>query len=118
MKEKLVRDKIKELSESEKDGRVFRVASQSEMGELLLAKLDEEVQELKMACLFEPHDKIKEEMADVLEVMLALGEVMLGFGFGLTTLQGVLFEKRARKGRFRDRLVLDLSTNIPEKKSV
>jgi predicted house-cleaning noncanonical NTP pyrophosphatase (MazG superfamily) len=112
MKEKLVRDKIKALSEEAKDGRVFRVADNSEMAELLFAKLDEEVQELKTACLFEPHN-IKEEMADVLEVMLALGNVMIGFGFGMTALQEELFRKRAAKGRFGDRIVLDLSTNIP-----
>jgi len=75
---KLVRDKIPEIIRAKGEVPSTRVADSAEYRELLLAKLSEEVQE------FLASDGDPEELADVLEVVMALAD---GLGIGQKELE-------------------------------
>ena len=62
---KLVRDKIPEMIREQGETPVFRILEQEEYLKELDRKLDEEIREYQ-------EDKSLEELADVLEVMLAI----------------------------------------------
>ncbi|HEX5594787.1 MAG TPA: nucleoside triphosphate pyrophosphohydrolase [Micromonosporaceae bacterium] len=93
--EKLVRDRIPEIIRATGRDPVVRVASDAEMDALLRAKLVEEVDEFLASG--EP-----EELADVLEVVLALAERA---GLDPEALEQLRAEKAGARGRFSRRIV-------------
>ena len=109
--EKLVRDKIPELSKAAGDGRIFRTAEEEEIPGLLLDKLYEEISEYKFERDTNPDNQVKitEELADVAEVFSAICK---WHGIRMEDLNTVRMIKAERKGRFEDGVVLDLETNI------
>lgn len=94
---KLVRDRIPEIVERNGETPVTRVADGEEYGDLLLAKLDEEVGEF-----VESTDA--EELADVLEVLDAIREFE---GISERAVQDERAKKGEQRGRFEDRIVLE-----------
>jgi len=111
--EKLVRDKISGFSALAGDSRRFTVARKSDMPPLLYLKLMEEAAEVNAEMMSTPLNKKKliEELADCLEVIEAITD---HFEIGEGELACAKALKKGLKGGFRDRIVLDLSTN-PEK---
>jgi len=93
---KLVRDKIPALMEAQGKHPEIRVLSGEEYTCHLRRKLDEEVAEFHA-------DHSLEELADILEVVLALAEDM---GCGRETLLRVYKKKHEARGGFRDRVCL------------
>ena len=94
---KLVRDKIPELIES--DGRkcVTHILSEKEYIATLETKLDEEVEEYQA-------DKNLEEMADVLE---ALRAICIARGYTLEELEQLRAKKAAERGGSGERIFLE-----------
>ena len=98
---KLVRDRIPEIIESNGENPIYRVLNDKEYCEYLLLKDTEELLEVKTASNLEER---KKELADKLEILLAMAEYS---GF---TLQDLLEEasiKRKRNGGFSRRLLLE-----------
>jgi predicted house-cleaning noncanonical NTP pyrophosphatase (MazG superfamily) len=95
MPEKLVRDRIPQLIRAEGGVPRVRVAGTAEYRALLRAKLTEEVEEFLAA-------GVVEELADVLEVVLALADEL---GFGGEELERVRAAKKAERGGFAGRVV-------------
>lgn len=100
---KLVRDNIPEIIR-QNDGieTIFRIASSDlEFREVLDAKLDEEISELRSA-----PDKlsIAEEIADVIEVLLALAAQD---GYTPAQIEEIRQKKRAKRGGFEKRIILE-----------
>ena len=93
---KLVRDKIPTIMESEGECPCFRKLDQPEYSALLEEKLDEEVGEFHK-------DRNLEELADILEVVYALAEDLGHSGEELMEAYRIKHEKR---GGFRDRIFL------------
>ena len=94
--EKLIRDKIPEIIRASGGDSVTRIAGHAEHRELLRAKLNEEVQE------FLESDDDAEELADILEVVLALAE---DIGVSRSELEKIRAEKAAERGGFTRRIV-------------
>lgn len=94
---KLVRDKIPELIESDGKKCVTHILSEKEYIAALETKLDEEVAEYQA-------DKTLEEMADVLEV---LRTICIARGYTLEELEQLRAKKAAEKGRFEERIFLE-----------
>ena len=94
---KLVRDKIPEIIET--DGKVCRthILSNEEYIVALEAKLNEEVAEYQA-------DKNLEEMADVLEVLQA---ICLARGYSLAELEELRAKKVDKRGGFSARVFLE-----------
>ncbi len=92
---KLVRDNVPHMMRRRGDHPIVRTAEPYEYAGLLRAKLVEEVEEFLDSD--DPH-----ELADVMEVLLALGEV-LGFDGG--DLERMRAEKAVERGGFAQRLV-------------
>ena len=92
---KLVRDKIPDIIRSQGLEPVTRPAADGEFRRLLCAKLSEEVEEF-----LDSHDP--DELADVLEVLLALAEDL---GVGREGLEARREQKAAERGAFTARLV-------------
>jgi predicted house-cleaning noncanonical NTP pyrophosphatase (MazG superfamily) len=95
--DKLIRDKIPEIIAADGKKCKTRVLSQSEMQKHLIAKLQEEVDELqKQPCI--------EEIADVLEVLMSLAIQM---GSNMDEVEHVRRVKHAKRGGFEKRLFLE-----------
>lgn len=94
---KLVRDKIPEIIES--DGKTCKtcILSNDEYIDALEAKLNEEVAEYQA-------DKNLEEMADVLEVLQA---ICIARGYILEELEAMRAKKAEEKGGFAGKLFLE-----------
>jgi predicted house-cleaning noncanonical NTP pyrophosphatase (MazG superfamily) len=92
---KLVRDKVPHLMRRRGDHPIVRTAEPYEYAGLLRAKLVEEVDE------FLDSDDPR-ELVDVMEVLLALGEM---FGCDGDELERMRAEKAVERGVFTDRLV-------------
>ena len=93
---KLVRDRIPEIIESEGSKAITRILDTEEYARCLEKKLDEEVAEY--------HESRKlEELADVLEVVYALAE--LG-GHSREELNEVYQKKHEARGGFKERVFL------------
>ena len=105
--EKLVRDKIQSLSAAAGEGRVFRTAGDGEKAALLAAKVLEEARELAAEVEASPAAKAKvmEEMADCLEILLAVGE---HFQISPEEVEAVRKKKAEAKGGFARWSVLKL----------
>lgn len=94
---KLVRDKIPELIESDGKKCVTHILSKKEYITALETKLDEEVAEYHA-------DKNLEEMADVLEV---LRTICIAKGYTLEELEQLRAKKAAEKGEFEEKIFLE-----------
>lgn len=94
---KLVRDKIPELIESDGGKCVTHILSEKEYIAALETKLDEEVAEYQA-------DKNLEEMADVLEV---LRTICIARGYTLEELEQLRAKKAAERGGFEERIFLE-----------
>lgn len=94
---KLVRDKIPELIESDGKKCVTHILSEKEYITALETKLDEEVAEYHA-------DKNLEEMADVLEVPRT---ICIAKGYTLEELEQLRAKKAAEKGEFEEKIFLE-----------
>lgn len=94
---KLVRDKIPEIILSKGVTPVTHIADDKEYEEKLIEKLDEEVVEFNS-------DRTIEELADILEVVYAIGEYN---GVAKEKLEEMRLEKREARGGFVGKIILD-----------
>ncbi len=94
--QKLVRDKIPAIILNQGRYPVTRILSQEEYTEALEAKLNEEVEEFH-------RDKNAEELADILEVVFALGADL---GVSQQDLLELRRKKADERGGFCDRIYL------------
>ena len=94
---KLVRDKIPELIESDAKTCKTRVLSNKEYIAALETKLNEEVAEYQA-------DKNLEEMADILEVLRA---ICIARGYALEELEAVRAKKADERGGFEEKIFLE-----------
>lgn len=95
--DKLVRDRIPELIAADGETPTTHVANDEEYERRLVAKLREEAAEYA-------ESGEREELADVLEVLVA---ILDHEGVSLEALDEVRREKRERRGGFGDRIVLE-----------
>lgn len=96
---KLVRDKIPGIIRQHgKTPVVRRVADQDELGQLLVAKLGEEVVEYR-------ESSSPEELADILEVIWALSAVV--HGMTMSDVERIRAQKEEDRGGFKEGLVLE-----------
>ena len=93
---KLVRDKIPQIIESNGEKPNIRILGQEEYTHALESKLDEEVMEFHK-------EKNLEELADILEVVYALAEDL---GASTNDLEKVYRNKHEKRGGFRERIFL------------
>jgi predicted house-cleaning noncanonical NTP pyrophosphatase (MazG superfamily) len=95
---KLVRDKIPQIIRAQGDEPIVRIAEAGEYRELLRAKLVEEAGEVATA----DDAHAPEELADVLEVVLALAADL---GLDACELEKLRAGKAADRGSFTERIV-------------
>ena len=93
---KLVRDKIPEIIESAGNTCTTEILSDADYLKMIDEKLDEELSEYHK-------DQNLEELADLLEVIYAAAEAR---GCTRVQLEKIRAEKEARRGAFRERLLL------------
>lgn len=93
---KLVRDKIPDLIRNQGEQPVIRILDDGEYTDCLEAKLEEEVKEYLS-------DKNIEELADILEVVFALGE---NLGASRQMLMDACQKKHEERGGFSERILL------------
>ncbi len=93
---KLVRDKIPQIIEAAGEKPNIRILDEGEYLRLLDAKLDEEVAEFHK-------DRTAEELADILEVVLALAG---SIGCSADELTEIYRKKHAQRGGFDHRILL------------
>lgn len=93
---KLVRDRISEIIETQGEKANYRVLDDKEYTRHLEEKLDEEVGEYHQ-------EKNLEELADILEVVFALSEDL---GHSTEELMEVYQKKQEKRGGFRGRIFL------------
>ena len=93
---KLVRDQIPEIIESQQYKCEYKILSDEEYSVLLEKKLDEEVQEFHC-------DKTLEELADILEVTFSLCE---SIGYSKDDLMNLYHKKHLEKGGFSKKIYL------------
>jgi len=95
---KLVRDRIPEIIKEAGKRPTTRIAAEAEYLQLLEAKIEEELAELR-----EPGAKRTEELADILEIVLALAAAE---GMSPGQLYALRHKKAEERGKFDDRVVL------------
>jgi predicted house-cleaning noncanonical NTP pyrophosphatase (MazG superfamily) len=95
---KLVRDRIPDIIRQVGKAPSTRVASPGELRALLDAKLDEELAELR-----HPSANRPDELADIMEVVHALGRLE---GLAPEALELIRKKKADERGGFRDGIVL------------
>jgi len=96
---KLVRDRIPEIIRLKGGDPVTHAATPEEYEEKLRAKLNEEVQEFL-------ESGSPEELADILEVVYALGEMRQ---IDREQLESIRKQKAEERGTFTDRVILERS---------
>lgn len=94
---KLVRDRIPDIIRKRGETPVTHVADADEYQQRLNAKLKEEIDEFLQ-------DGSKEELADILEVLYALGEIK---GADKDDLERLRKKKAKDRGGFKDKIILD-----------
>lgn len=94
--DKLVRDRIPEIIENSGNHCEVEVVSDEVALEYLYKKLNEEVSELL-------DDKNLEEIADVIEVLFAIGKK---YGYSEEDILNRRKEKKSKSGGFEDNLIL------------
>ena len=97
-KEKLVRDRVPQIIRAQGDEPIVRIADVGEYRELLRAKLVEEAYEVVTA----DDAHVPEELADVLEVVLALATDL---GLDAGGLERLRAAKAVERGGFTKRIV-------------
>ena len=97
---KLVRDRIPEMIEEQGKTCVVEILSDEEYISMVDAKLDEELAEYHK-------DQNIEELADLLEVMMAASAVR---GHDFSEVEAIRREKAEKRGRFNDRIYLESVT--------
>ena len=97
---KLVRDKIPQIIEKSDKICVTRILSDEEYAAALNAKLQEELNEYLA-------DGSMEELADLLEVMMAAAKAR---GHDFSEVEAIRREKAEKRGRFNDRIYLESVT--------
>lgn len=97
-KEKLIRDRVPQIIRAQGDEPIVRIADHGEYRELLRAKLVEEAHEVATA----DDVHVPEELADVLEVVLALAADLGLDAGGLDRLRAA---KTVERGSFTKRIV-------------
>ena len=95
--EKLVRDRIPEIIEHSGKQAVTRTLTDAEYLAALDAKLTEEMAEYQA-------DKSMEELADLLEVMMAVAAAR---GHDFREVEAIRQDKAAKRGGFRERIWLE-----------
>lgn len=95
--QKLVRDRIPEIIEASGKTCVTRILPDEEYLAALDAKLQEELAEYQA-------DKSMEELADLLEVMMAVAQAR---GHSFEEVERIRREKAEKRGGFRDRIWLE-----------
>lgn len=98
---KLVRDRIPEIIEKAGKRPVIHTADEKEYWKTLKMKLKEEVEEVLEDGT---EEEIREELADLLEVVNAICEFR---GFDKEKLESLRLKKAGERGGFRKRIVLD-----------
>ena len=101
---KLVRDKIRDLSEEKKDGREFAVVKDKHHIKCLRLKLLEEAEEILEA---DTRENLIEELADVHEV---LRELMIQEGVSLQEVETAQGQKHEKKGGFKKGIIMKLGS--------
>jgi predicted house-cleaning noncanonical NTP pyrophosphatase (MazG superfamily) len=101
MQKKLVRDNIPQIIKRSGKKPVVTLASQNQMIELLKDKLLEEAQEVKQT---KTNKEIREELADVLQVIISLSEIL---NIPLSSIEEKRKKKLLRRGSFSKRYVLE-----------
>ena len=97
---KLVRDRIPEIIEQSGKTCAIRILPEHEYLAALDAKLQEELNEYQA-------DKSMEELADLLEVMMAVAEAR---GHSFAEVDAIRREKAAKRGGFQERIFLESVT--------
>lgn len=95
--DKLVRDRIPEIIEESGKTCTTRILTEAEYLAALDAKLQEELEEYQA-------DKSMEELADLLEVMMAVCEAR---GHTFAEVEAIRQAKAAKRGGFRERILLE-----------
>lgn len=93
---KLVRDNIPAIIEQQGKRAIIRQASNSEFLHLLFIKLQEEIVEFA-------HNPNVEELADITEAVLTLGEL---WGISESSIQKARLQKREINGGFHNKTIL------------
>lgn len=96
--DKLVRDKIPEIIQNNGEKPVTHIADDKEYWERLKEKLSEEVGEFSK-------NSNEEELADILEVIDGICEFKK---FDKKEIENIKKEKAEKRGKFRDRIILDV----------
>lgn len=107
--DKLVRDNIPHIIESNGEKTVYHVSSDEEYWNYLLKKDSEELEEVRQA---QSKEEMKEELGDKLEIIRAMAN-FCGF-----TLEDIIEEanlKRETKGSFEKRLILEKTYKYSKK---
>lgn len=100
---KLVRDRIPEIIEASGKNCIVEILSEERYLEMLDAKLDEELAEYHK-------DQNIEELADLLEVLLAVAKAR---GYSCEELETVRLEKAKKRGGFDKKMLLkEVSSEI------
>ncbi len=94
---KLVRDKIPELIEKEGKQSICSILSDEEYLEFLDRKLSEELEEYQ-------EDKSMEELADLLEVMMAVAKAR---GSSIEKIERIRQQKADKRGGFEKKILLE-----------
>ena len=100
MKKKLIRDNVPELAKATGDELETQVLDEADFKKELAKKLVEEAEEIVSA---ETSEKLMEEMADVLEVLMSLAEAHQA---RFQDIDQCREEKRKKSGGFTKRLLL------------
>ena len=98
---KLVRDRIPEIIEGSGKTCITCILPQEEYLAALDAKLQEELTEYQS-------DKSKEELADLLEVMMAVAKAQ---GHSFAEVEAIRKAKAEKRGGFRERIFLESVTD-------
>ncbi len=98
---KLVRDHIPEIIKNDGEVPITRVLNDEEYWEYLLQKDSEELEEVRNA---ENLDERKKELADKLELIIAMAKFS---GFSLEEIIDEANQKRNKNGGFEKRLLLE-----------
>jgi predicted house-cleaning noncanonical NTP pyrophosphatase (MazG superfamily) len=98
---KLVRDKIPEIIEASGKKPIIKILPDDEFLLELDKKFIEELNEFKAASAYESRSRILEELADLLEVLLAYCDL---YNFSAENLYKTCEEKRIKRGGFTNKI--------------